>query len=191
MVNYFYLHLTFFSRVPTNNLYDAEHIRSLMLPVVAKAPTIPAVTEKPKGRGRPRKIRPEGSEGEAVKKQRGRPPGSGEAKKPGKRGRPPKVRPSSPLSSSDDEMFEKPAAPARKRPLPKKESSSSDSSPSPIRRRPSYSERDASLKKKSSKSPRLSEEARNAAKHRDSDEEWGEKNRPSVKSLFQDKNSDR
>lgn len=150
---------------------------------------------KGKGRGRPRKIRPEGSEAETPKKQRGRPPGTG------KRGRPPKVRQSPPPSSSDDEVFEKPQAPPRRRTKSKKDSSSSDSddSPSPARRRPNYrqeSDKDSStvhnnvlLKKKSSKSPKASEELKRSK--RDSDDEWGERNRSSVKSLFQDRATDR
>lgn len=160
----------------------------------------PIKAEKPikgKGRGRPRKIRPEGSEAETPKKQRGRPPGTG------KRGRPPKVRQSPPPSSSEDEVFEKPQAPPRRRTKSKKDSSSSDSddspSPSPARRRPNYrqeSDKDSStvnnnvlIKKKSSKSPKTSEELKRSK--RDSDDEWGERNRSSVKSLFQDRTTDR
>lgn len=160
----------------------------------------PIIAEKPikgKGRGRPRKIRPEGSEAvETPKKQRGRPPGTG------KRGRPPKVR-QSPPSSSEDEVFEKPQAPPRRRTKSKKDSSSSDSddspSPSPARRRPNYrqeSDKDSSsvnnnalMKKKSSKSPKACEELKRSK--RDSDDEWGERNRSSVKSLFQDRATDR
>lgn len=68
---------------------ESDHPREEMMPpmVPAKPAAEPDKPTKAKGRGRPRKVRPEGSEGDAPKKQRGRPPGSGtaEGKKSGKR----------------------------------------------------------------------------------------------------------
>ncbi|XP_050307924.1 AF4/FMR2 family member lilli isoform X2 [Anthonomus grandis grandis] len=172
---------------------------------VKTAKEVPSGGDKPvkgKGRGRPRKVRPEGSESETPKKQRGRPPSSGvlaggEVKKTGRRGRPPKVRQSPLPSSSDDE---KSVVPTRRQIKGQKQTSSSDSdcpSLSPIRRPPSFRQEfdkdvmqhNASpIKKKSSKSPRLSMESKKS-KH-DLDEEWSQKNKSSVKALFQDKPSD-
>ncbi|XP_030766715.1 AF4/FMR2 family member 4-like isoform X2 [Sitophilus oryzae] len=156
---------------------------------------------KPKGRGRPRKIKTEGGEGDSVRK-RGRPPRvsrDGEVKKTGRRGRPPKIRSSPPPSSSDEEGFEKPSAPLRKTKAKKNNTSSdSDSSrPSYRRRKSSYqqdSDRDSvqfnhSPSKKKSKAARGSDEFKNA-KH-DSDDEWNERKRSRVKALFQDSRSDR
>ncbi|XP_066257189.1 AF4/FMR2 family member lilli isoform X2 [Euwallacea similis] len=164
---------------------------------VVKTTNPPAMTDKPikgKGRGRPRKIRPEGNESETPQKQkqRGRPPGTGN-KPGGKRGRPPKVRQSPPPSSSDEEVFEKPATPPGRRTKSKKDTSSSDSdtpNPSPARRRPSYrQDSDRELPRSGSASKKKPDDLKRLKQ--DSDEEWGERNRSSVKSLFHERNSDR
>ncbi|XP_076273793.1 AF4/FMR2 family member lilliputian isoform X1 [Rhynchophorus ferrugineus] len=162
-------------------------------PVGEPPPGVP----KPKGRGRPRKIKAEGSEGETVKKQRGRPRMSreGEVKKTGKRGRPPKIRQSAPPSSSDDEAFEKTSTTVRKTKTKEEYSTDSDSPhPSPAIRRMGYkqdSDRDsvpfhASPTKRKAKTPQLSDEYKKSKP--ESDEECGDRKKDR---LFQDSRSDR
>ncbi|XP_060531645.1 AF4/FMR2 family member lilli isoform X2 [Cylas formicarius] len=187
-----------------DSLSDSDsELRFVKTPVVSakssSSPVLPVAEPpaKPKSRGRPRKIKNFGSDVEVTtKRQRGRPRlHSDDTRKTARRGRPPKIRQALP-SSSEDEEYEKKLAPPRRRTKSKKESSSScdSDSRSPVRSlvyRPE-SDRDSNRfesPKKKQKSPRTEEKKRNK---NDSDDEWGEKNKAKVKSLFRDgKHSDR